>query len=211
MDYKKQLQVEKNARRDEVILIAVQLFLERGIEAVRMTDIAEACGLGVVSLYRYFGTKTALVIEVGIMLWKDVKLLFEETIEGFGEMTGIDQLKELFTVFLKLYQEHGGFLKFVHDFDAQVLSESVSKEELTGYEETVLSFRPLFQKSFDKGIADGTITKKLDYDTFYFTSTHLLLSSCQKFTVGAVLKNDSERDFSEELSMMIDMIINYLN
>lgn len=52
-------------KRNKIILVAAELFLEKGIDSVKMTDIADASGIGVASLYRYFGTRTNIVIEAG--------------------------------------------------------------------------------------------------------------------------------------------------
>ena len=43
---------------------AAALFLRDGIEAVRMTDIAEASGVGVATLYRHFATKLRIAREI---------------------------------------------------------------------------------------------------------------------------------------------------
>ena len=49
---------------------AAALFLRDGIEAVRMTDIAEASGVGVATLYRRYKTKTALAVRAGTYMWE---------------------------------------------------------------------------------------------------------------------------------------------
>lgn len=50
----------RQMREDAAVQAAAQLFLQRGIGAVKMTDIAQTTGIGVASLYRYFTTKTNL-------------------------------------------------------------------------------------------------------------------------------------------------------
>ncbi|MBT0770744.1 TetR/AcrR family transcriptional regulator [Kineosporia sp. J2-2] len=56
---------ERNAARtrETIIDTALSLFLERGYEATKMEDIAEAAGIGTSTLYRYFPTKDLLIIE----------------------------------------------------------------------------------------------------------------------------------------------------
>ncbi|MBQ4225759.1 MAG: helix-turn-helix transcriptional regulator, partial [Oscillospiraceae bacterium] len=66
-------------RREELaVASAARLFLEKGLDNVRMTDIADDCGVGVATLYRYFGTKTIIAIEAVSYLWNDLGRLFEE-------------------------------------------------------------------------------------------------------------------------------------
>lgn len=56
---------ERNALRTREMIIdtALSLFLERGYDATKMEDIAEAAGIGTSTLYRYFATKDLLIIE----------------------------------------------------------------------------------------------------------------------------------------------------
>jgi AcrR family transcriptional regulator len=56
---------ERNAARTREMIIdtALTLFLERGYEATKMEDVAEAAGIGTSTLYRYFPTKDLLLIE----------------------------------------------------------------------------------------------------------------------------------------------------
>ena len=70
-------EAERKQREKRIVLTAAELFLERGAENVRMTDIADECGIGVATLYRYFGTKSAIMLESGTLLWRDVARLFE--------------------------------------------------------------------------------------------------------------------------------------
>jgi len=211
VEYRKHVQKEKNKRQGEVVLTAANLFLERGLENVKMTDIADACGLGVASLYRYFGTKTMLTAAVGERLWQDIIPLFEQNTKNFDRITGLEQLRVLFGVFPRLYEEHRGFLTFIHDFDTMMLREHVDPASLKSYEDTVLSFYPIFLGSYRCGRSDGSVRELPDFETFYFSSTHLLLSLCLKFTVGAVLPIDSEERQKAELSMALDMILKYLS
>lgn len=52
------------ANRERVVAAAERLFRERGVEAVRMDDIAAAAGVGKGTLYRGFADKSALVAAV---------------------------------------------------------------------------------------------------------------------------------------------------
>ncbi|MGD8483631.1 MAG: TetR/AcrR family transcriptional regulator [Thioalkalispiraceae bacterium] len=53
-------QRRKDERPAEIIDAALQLFVERGYAATRLTDIARAAGISKGSLYRYFESKDAL-------------------------------------------------------------------------------------------------------------------------------------------------------
>jgi AcrR family transcriptional regulator len=56
---------ERNAAQTRELILdtALPLFLDRGYEATRMEEIAEGAQIGTSTLYRYFPTKDALVLE----------------------------------------------------------------------------------------------------------------------------------------------------
>ena len=67
----------KAARRESIVLSAMGLFLERGLDGTTMEGIAEAAGVSKVTLYTYFSDKDAVFHECA-RLWieqlKDIAL-----------------------------------------------------------------------------------------------------------------------------------------
>ena len=59
----------KNKRIEKAVSTCAEMFLKNGIESVRMTDIAYESGVGVATIYRYFGTKTGITIAAMTYLW----------------------------------------------------------------------------------------------------------------------------------------------
>lgn len=212
MDYSKYRENEKNSRRDNVLLTAAQLLLVNGIENVKMTDVADACDMGVASLYRYFGTKTNMLILVGELLWLDVQKLFGQGLSDklYSDKSGGEQLRELFSFFPSMLTQHSGFLKFIRDFDATMLREKVPQEELRDYESTLLSFFPFFEAAYRKGVEDGSVCVVADFEIFYFTATHSLFLMAQKFVSDGILKSDTEISAFYEMELMVNILMNYL-
>ena len=62
--------IEMSARRARLLGAGFRLMSARTIEAVKLSEIANEAGIGIATLYRYFKTKPALVIEIGTVLWK---------------------------------------------------------------------------------------------------------------------------------------------
>src|SRR4029077_15698128 len=52
------------SRRDEILLIAAEIFAQKGFSATTMRDIAAAAGMLPESLYPYFESKEAMVDEI---------------------------------------------------------------------------------------------------------------------------------------------------
>ena len=202
----------KNRRFYKAVSVAAELFLERGIEDVKMTDIAEACDVGVATLYRYFGTKQGIVIEVMTFLWEDIRHLFSGVFdsERFLAQSGIKQLSDLMRMFLVLYDAHGDFVKLVGEFDRFVIRENVQRESLWKYERSVVDFYPVLLRAYNKGCEDGTVRQDIDFRLFYMTFAHALTEMCKKFIGGKVLPSDDPNSAKSELQMLIDAAVFYI-
>ncbi|MCQ2573766.1 MAG: TetR/AcrR family transcriptional regulator [Treponema sp.] len=191
--------------------VASGLFLERGIEAVKMTDIAENCGIGVASLYRYFETKTEIVIRSGIILWEKIRLDFWKYLSERKEgKTGLEDLSYDLAYFKNLFANHKNFIKFLDDFDRIMLSEKVDKNRLEAYEKSIVDFYEPFCDSVKKGREDGTIKKDVDVATVYVSVTHALIAVCQKFIRGEILPGDDFSVSEKEIEKLLEITAAYL-
>ena len=54
---------KKRLMRQQLTDTATRMFLERGFDAVRVTEIAEACGVSEKTVFNYFPTKEALILD----------------------------------------------------------------------------------------------------------------------------------------------------
>ncbi|MEV4261369.1 TetR/AcrR family transcriptional regulator [Kribbella sp. NPDC049584] len=54
---------KKRAMRQQLSDTAAQMFLEHGYDAVRVADVAEACGVSEKTVFNYFPSKEALVLD----------------------------------------------------------------------------------------------------------------------------------------------------
>lgn len=54
---------KKRLLRQQLSDTATEMFMERGFEAVRVTEIAAACGVSEKTVYNYFPTKEALILD----------------------------------------------------------------------------------------------------------------------------------------------------
>src|SRR5438067_130645 len=54
---------KKRLMRQQLSDVATEMFVERGFEAVRVSEIAEACGVSEKTVFNYFPTKESLVLD----------------------------------------------------------------------------------------------------------------------------------------------------
>ena len=56
---------KKRLMRQQLSDTATEMFLDRGFDAVRVTEVAEACGVSEKTVFNYFPTKESLVVDLG--------------------------------------------------------------------------------------------------------------------------------------------------
>jgi AcrR family transcriptional regulator len=202
----------KSRRFEAAVSVSAKLFLERGIDAVKMTDIANETGIGVATLYRYFGTKTRITIAAMTYLWNDMNKMFSGIFESevFMRQPGIKQLSDLMRMALVFYNAHRDFMKLLGEFDLFLIRENVPKEELDGYEKSVIDFYPFFEKAYQVGLQDGTVRELENFKLCYLTYAHALMELTKKLMQGELLPSDNFSNASQELSMLIETAVYFL-
>lgn len=202
----------KTKRMEKAVEVSAALFLKHGIEPVKMTDIAEQSGVGVATLYRYYGAKTGMVIAAMTHLWHGLREMFEGVFEGdfFLQQTGIKQLSDLMRLYLVLYDAHSDFMKLLAEFDQFILREQVPKAALYEYDASVLNFYPIFERSYQTGLKDGTVREDVNFPLFYLTYAHAMMELTKKLLQGELLPSDHFDMGKQELEMMIETAVHYI-
>lgn len=202
----------KSRRFEAAVSVSSKLFLEKGIDAVKMTDIANETGIGVATLYRYFGTKTNITIAAMTYLWNDMNKMFSGIFESevFLRQPGIKQLRDLMRMTLVFYNAHRDFMKLLGEFDLFLIRENVPKEDLEGYERSVINFYPFFEKAYQAGLEDGTVREVENFQLCYTTYAHALMELSKKLMQGELLPSDNFSNASQELTLLIETAVYYL-
>ncbi|MBR1832740.1 MAG: TetR/AcrR family transcriptional regulator [Ruminiclostridium sp.] len=202
----------KDKRVERAVAVCAELFLANGIENVKMTDIADVSGIGVATLYRYFGTKIGIAIGAMTFLWDDLKNLFSGVFdsETFLSQTGIKQLQDMLKMFIVLFTAHKDFMRLLGEFDRFVIHENVPSEQLEVYEKSVINFYPVIERAYNKGVEDGTVREIPEFRIYYLTFAHALTEMSKKFIDGEILPSDDFSDAEKELAMLIDCAVSYL-
>ena len=203
----------KVQRTDRAVLTAAQLFLERGIEEIKMTDIADTSGVGVATLYRYFGTKPLMVTEVMTYLWDEVNELFAGIFDTreFMQQEGIKQISDLMRMYLVLYEAHSDFMRLLGEFDTYIIREQIAKEDLIKYESSIINFYPVLVRAYEKGLKDGSVRRVDNFKMYYLTYAHALLEMCKKFVKGEILPSDRNEYAVTELELLIESGVSFFS
>lgn len=117
--------VEAEARRQEIVVIAAQLFHDRGYHRTSMSDIAEAANLAKPSLYHYVRGKDELLAEIHSM-FMDPLLEKARAREGQG-LEPEAELREIIFDIVDLNRSLPGFVRVFHEY-VRDLPEGVAEE-----------------------------------------------------------------------------------
>jgi len=209
----KEININKEQRRQDVIEVAIKIFKEQGIGNTKMTEIAERAELGVATLYRYFNNKAELVIEASTWLWEEEmsEIFVGYYKNGFQEESGSGKIRKILSIFIEIYKNYPETLAFLEDFDNYIIKEKIDPERLQNYEKEVIDIKSIMMEAIEEGKRDGSVKPHIGSNEFYITITHTLMSLAQKLIIrGGVLNSGKEIAGEDQIKLLIDMALAYL-
>jgi AcrR family transcriptional regulator len=158
-------QTEKT--RENILQIAVTLFLEQGFHKTQMKDVAEATGMSRNTLYRYFKDKGDLgvaILDIALarvaVSTRDVLAEVEQS--GSAQANGRETLIAAVTAVM-LGGERDAELRYIAELEAYIASEGILARH---DKRIVISQWMLVEKALgsiaQKGVADGSIRGDID-------------------------------------------------
>lgn len=201
--------IEMAARRELMLETGFRIFADRGIEAVSMQNVADACGLGIATLYRYFNTKLALVLAISTRKWEEygeyAKALRAQ--RRADEMTAAEELSFYLEFYIDLYQHHKDLLCFNQSFNNYVRHEGITGEQLRSYTDTISGFAAYFHGIYEKGKRDGTIRTDQPEERMFAATCHIMLAVAVRYAQGLLFSVGREEDRTEEYRMLKRMLL----
>lgn len=163
-------EAEMQKRREQIIFTAFQLFCERGIKDVSLTEIARAAKVGEATIYRYFENKTFLVQQAFIKLWDAIMSKIEEKVESkldYADMTGHQQLEQWIDAFQLLYQENSDFILFSYEAKLYLLRQGIQLDR--SYQDALMSsVKAPCILALEKGKKDKSIPIQQDSEDIFY-------------------------------------------
>lgn len=197
--------------KKEIPETAFKMFAEHGIDSVTMQNIADTSHYAVASLYRYYGTKRNLVIQIAIQQWKAVAREVErayEKLNGAG-FTAYQELEFYLNSYIHLYREKKELLKFSSYFDQYIIRENPNKEEMQDYYQAFSFFDEFFHKRYMKAFEDHSIRTDIPEREVFFGMMYTMMSAASKFAYGSVYPFGAV-DFTFALEMQRDAYLRYM-
>ena len=184
---------EHAQRMQEIAMTAFSVFAERTIEKVKMTDIAEACGKGISSIYRHYKSKPELVLAAATLAWDGYIREHNRGYDPTG-LTAAEQYEFILDAFLDLYRNHRDLLRFNQFFNVYVQSEGVATKALEPYMAVIRRLLAQFHELYLTGLRDGTLRTDTPEREMVSTTIHLMLAAVTRYAVGLVFTEGSEQE-----------------
>jgi len=202
------MNVLQQAKYDLVIEECKPLMLAKGITALKISDISREIKVGEATIYRYFGTKTNLVIEVATSLWKDI---YKEIVRLPKQETGYYTVKEFFSFFLTGYKESKEVFTFLDEFDSLMVKEKVDKDSLGKLDDVLSKIKDEYIVSFNQGLKDESIKSSVNKEEYYYTTTHMVLGICKSLASnGIILSSDELIKDVTQINLALEICLQYI-
>ena len=198
-------ELQKEVTRQRILENGFRVFSERTIEKVKMTDVAAEGGIGVATVYRYFPTKTSLVLAISAWAWE--KQLSKEVQKlDTQEMTAAEEFGFFLESILELYRSNRALLRFNQFFNVYIENESgISAENMRPYLAVVDVLSVRFDALYRKAQQDGTLRTDLTAEEIMLTSLHLMLAATTRYAVGLIYEKGSDPE--KELVLLKNMLL----
>ncbi len=200
--------LEMAAKNRRILENGFRIFAENSIEKVKMTDVAEAAGIGIASLYRYYNTKTALVLAISTWVWEEytkenarMQAEAEKT-----DWTAAERFDFYLESFLDLYRNHRDILRFNQFFNIYVQTESITPGEMNAYNKVIQTLEARFANLYRSAQQDGTLRTDLPEKKMFSTTLHLMLAAVTRYAVGLAYYSENT-DPEEELRLQKELLI----
>ena len=198
------------AERKELMLeTGFRIFSQKSIEPVAMQEIADACGLGIATIYRYFSNKTVFVIAIATRKWEEFYEIIEEDYirRGGSMMNAAEELEFYLSSFIMLYREHADILRFNHIFNSYIMYVGADPGDLRDYQAVTARFASKFHVLYEKGKRDGTVRTEQPEQKMFTTTMHIMLAVAVRFAQGVIYNGENKEDLTEELMVLKRMIM----
>lgn len=180
----------RETNKERVIAQALTCFVEQGIEAAKISEIAQRSGVTERSVYRYFASKTDLVLETALLFWSEAMEQVEAQVrrELRKDMCGAERVGRILRGYARLYFTHRKMLVFVHEAEAYLnrcgKALLVENKPPAAFEDRA---GPLAAAIY-KGMEDGSVRIDIDMASLYYNTYDAMLGLIQKLAI--VGKND---------------------
>lgn len=202
---------QKQQRRQNIIQIAKDLFLEQGVQNIQMQDVAAAAGVGIATIFRYFPKKEYLVIAASNVITDEMATNIGQIVEQ--TMPAYEKIEQILDYYIDGTKDPKLRLaKFFESFD---LYEKIAAESTEQYAEYLFArskLASILLTLAEHGKQDGSLRPDVDLDVFIMT----MVQNFSLFTFKSSLTTHDTNlstllSADKQLTMMKDVFLSYIH
>jgi AcrR family transcriptional regulator len=153
--------VDKEEKKREIVMAAMQVFSEKGVVNTKMIDIAQAAGIGKGTIYEYFKNKDDIFINLYQIHFSEITNEIASVLDKFDDP--LTKMKQFISLTItSIIDEHSNFAEIMLDVWAEGIrthNENINK--VINLDEIYDQYRVLIIKILQEGI-DKKIFKPMN-------------------------------------------------
>lgn len=153
-------QQNKEERIQLIIHEAERLFLENGFEKVQMQDIADAAGIGIATLFRYFPKKDQLIVAAAVKNLQPTLVRFEQFVDEEG--TAYERLEVILNHFFEMQLERTDHARFREAFESYASFVATPLPDIETYIDVQRRIMQTLEPLIEDGKRDGSFRPDID-------------------------------------------------
>ena len=196
-------------RRERILKEGFRLFSENNIDKVPMNDVADAAGVGIATLYRYYLTKSELVLAISTDIWtKYVNVDYKKLENDIkADMTAAQEYEYMLDAFIDLYRNHKDILRYNQFFNVYVQNENIPEDQMKSYLDMIDMLKNRFHEIYEKGLMDRTLNTEHSEQSIFSSTMHIMLADVTRYAVGLVYVMEDAPEPESELLLLKDMLL----
>lgn len=172
--------------------MALECFIEKGIERTKVCDIAKRAGLTERSAFRYFASKNDIVAAASFLYWNRAKEAVGAKVASLRRdgMTGIEEIHLILCAYAGLVFDDPAGIRFSLDAEVALYNSGKNYRILNRPPERYEDAEGPLAGAIHRGISDGTVDKNAYVKQLYYNAYDSILGVMQRMTVGVPSVNE---------------------
>lgn len=197
-------QRRKDARPHELLVAALDLFVERGFAATRSEDVAARAGVSKGTLYLYYPSKEELLKAV---VRENLGAVISEGVDLAGGFEGGTQ--ELLALLMHTWWERIGATPASGIFKV-ILTEMGNFPDFAAFymDEVITPGRALFTRVLQRGIDSGELRPVNLFETVHLLIFPMLMMCLHRHSLGPCQMPMRELDPHSFIDTQVDIVVN---
>ena len=202
---------EESRRRAQILEAGLALFSAQGIESVSMNAVAEAAGVGPTTLFKYYRTKEKLVVAISAAAWSREWALASEQcgMEKLLNLTAFEMIRYYTEWMLSLYLRRPELLCFSGNYKTFICRQHTQTKDLQEHLSPLQPIQAAFRAAYLRAREDHSIRTDVSEDVLFSVVAIGMLSTAERYAQGVVWAGRSNADYTEELRIVQEMILNW--